>query len=86
MHFAGPALLFFDAFILRKAFSDFYRITTFAFFINFGYFGWLEIFVQPNSNFPVGKITAGRQMVEGKINLAGQVIQQTDDVWNYKSN
>ena len=30
-----------------------------AFFINFGYFGWLEIFVQPNSDFPVGKITAG---------------------------
>ena len=59
LHFAGPALLFFDAFILRKAFSDFYRITTFAFFINFGYFGWLEFFVQPNSDFPVGKITAG---------------------------
>ena len=59
LHFAGPALLFFDAFILKKAFSDFYRITIFAFFINFGYFGWLEIFVQPNSDFPVGKITAG---------------------------
>ena len=59
LHFAGPALLFFDAFFLKKAFSDFYRILTFAFFINFGYFGWLEIFVQPNSDFPVGKITAG---------------------------
>ena len=35
LHFAGPALLFFDAFILKKAFTDFYRITAFAFFINF---------------------------------------------------
>ena len=34
----------------------------------------------------IGKITAGRQMVEGKINLAGQFIQQTDQVWNYKTN
>ena len=34
----------------------------------------------------IGKITAGRQMVEGKINLAGQFIQQTDEVWNYKTN
>ena len=33
----------------------------------------------------IGKITAGRQMVEGKINLAGQFIQQTDEVWNYKT-
>ena len=57
--FSGPALLFFDAFILKKAFSDIYRITSFAFSINFGYFGWLEIFVQPNGDFPVGKITAG---------------------------
>ena len=59
LHFAGPALLFFDAFFFKKTFTDFYRILTFAFFINFGYFGWLEIFVQPNSDFPVGKITAG---------------------------
>ena len=59
LHFAGPALLFFDALILKKAFSNFYRILPFAFFINFGYFGGLEIFVQPNSDFPVGNITAG---------------------------
>ena len=30
LHFVGPALLFFDAFIL-KGFNDFYRITAFAF-------------------------------------------------------
>ena len=34
----------------------------------------------------IGKISAGRQMVEGKINLAGQVFQQTDEVWNFKTN
>ena len=59
LHFAGPALLFFDTFFLKKAFTDFSRILTFAFFINFGYFAWLEIFIQPNSDFPAGKITAG---------------------------
>ena len=59
LHFTGPALLFFDALILKKAFSNFYSILPFAFFINFGYFEWLEIFVQPNSDFPVGNITAG---------------------------
>ena len=26
----------------------------------------------------IGKITTGRQIVEGKINLVGQVIQRTD--------
>ena len=30
----------------------------------------------------IGKITAGRQMVEGKINLAGQVMHQPVEVWN----
>ena len=34
----------------------------------------------------IGKISAGRQMVEGKINLMGQVIQKTDEVWNLKTN
>ena len=34
----------------------------------------------------LGKISAGRQMVEGKINLVGQVIQNTDEVWNLKTN
>ncbi|MDA9672816.1 hypothetical protein N9U01_00230 [Paracoccaceae bacterium] len=34
----------------------------------------------------IGKISAGRQMVEGKINLVGQVIQKTDEVWNLKTN
>jgi uncharacterized heparinase superfamily protein len=34
----------------------------------------------------IGKISAGRQMVEGKINLAGQVFNQTDEVWNFKTN
>ena len=33
----------------------------------------------------IGKISIGRQMVEGKINLAGQVIQRTDEVWNLKT-
>ncbi len=59
LHFVGPALLFFDAFILKKAFTHFKKIIPYAFIINFGYFGWLELFVEPNSDFPVGKITAG---------------------------
>ena len=33
----------------------------------------------------IGKISTGRHMVEGKINLAGQVIQQTDEAWNLKT-
>ena len=33
----------------------------------------------------IGKTSIGRQMVEGQINLAGQVIQQTDEVWNLKT-
>ena len=33
----------------------------------------------------IGKISIGRQMVEGKINLAGQVIQRTDEVWDLKT-
>ena len=58
IYFAGPALLFFDAFFLNQAFTDSIELRHFAFFINSGYFGWLEIFVQPNSDFPAGKITA----------------------------
>ena len=33
----------------------------------------------------LGKISAGRDMVEGKINFVGQVVQQTDEVWNFKT-
>ena len=33
----------------------------------------------------LGKISVGRDMVEGKINFVGQVIQQTDEVWNFKT-
>ena len=39
--------------------------------------------IEPRS---IGKITTGRQIVEGKINLVGQVIQRTDEIWNYKTN
>jgi uncharacterized heparinase superfamily protein len=39
--------------------------------------------IEPRS---IGKITTGRQIVEGKINLMGQVIQRTDEIWNYKTN
>ena len=59
LHFAGPILLFFDALFLKKAFTYVRKILTYAFFINFGYFAWLEILVEPNSNFPVGKVTSG---------------------------
>ena len=59
LHFAGPTLLFLDAFIFKKAFSNFKKIIPYAFVINFGYFAWLEILVAPNSDFPVGKITSG---------------------------
>jgi hypothetical protein len=59
LHLVGPALLFFDALIFKKAFSNFSRILPFAFVINFGYFTWLETLVEPNSDFPVGKITSG---------------------------
>jgi uncharacterized heparinase superfamily protein len=33
----------------------------------------------------IGKISTGRQIVEGKINFLGQVIQKTDEVWNFKT-
>ena len=59
LHFLGPALLFFDALILKKAFTHFKKIIPYAFIINFGYFTWLELLVGPNSNFPVGKVTSG---------------------------
>ena len=59
LHFIGPALLFFDALVLKKTFTHFKKIVPYAFFINFGYFGWLELLVGPNSDFPVGKITSG---------------------------
>ena len=59
LHFIGPALLFFDAFVLKKTFTHFKKIVPYAFIINFGYFGWLELLVGPNSDFPVGKITSG---------------------------
>ena len=59
LHFIGPALLFFDALVLKKTFTHFKKIVTYAFIINFGYFGWLELLVGPNSDFPVGKITSG---------------------------
>ena len=59
LHFIGPALLFFDALVLKKTFTHFKKIVPYAIIINFGYFGWLELLVGPNSDFPVGKITSG---------------------------
>ena len=59
LHFIGPAFLFFDALVLKKTFTHFKKIVSYAFIINFGYFGWLELLVGPNSDFPVGKITSG---------------------------
>ena len=50
LHFIGPALLFFDALVLKKTFTHFKKIVPYAFIINFGYFGWLELLVGPNSD------------------------------------
>jgi len=33
----------------------------------------------------IGKTSTGRQMVEGKVNFAGQVIKKSDEVWNFKA-
>jgi len=33
----------------------------------------------------IGKTSTGRQMVEGKVNFAGQVIKKSDKVWNLKA-
>ena len=36
LHFIGPALLFFDALVLKKTFTNFKKIVPYAFIINFG--------------------------------------------------
>ena len=33
----------------------------------------------------IGKISVGRQMVNGKINLVGQIIRHKDEIWNLKA-
>ena len=32
----------------------------------------------------IGKISVGRQMLDGKINLVGQIIHHNDEIWNLK--
>lgn len=33
----------------------------------------------------IGKISVGRQMLDGKINLVGQIIHHNDEIWNLKT-
>ena len=33
----------------------------------------------------IGKISVGRQMLDGKVNLVGQIIHHNDEIWNLKT-